>query len=542
MGRSARAGFVFMDKVEREEKELKNHKEGFRHKPAKRLGTSKNPKTLNKQKKRKARRGGVSRKQQRRSLIVLMLLFFFTCFVAVFLLHEHYELYPGMFERDSVRLSDRGTDYIDLTWNPVRNVQDYHVYYKEYIRDVERAKEEKRLKTNKVAEPDDTWEVRSVKENSIQFRDLKEGAQYAFILKADSPEREGKYTKPLIFSTKRRQNLKIDKKITKLTVSKPFKIEADAETELAFKSADKSVADIDSKTGEIVLKGAGVTEITVEAKETDLIGGDTEVVELEVIDSNPVKAGGADATNIYHLSPDNCELVKTVTGVSGYDVPQSFGYTGDKYIIAYGMSGQGRIISFPVDGEGDEGKEVSVPAIALGHPNGFTYADENKTCYCVKGWSSRAVTYEPDTGNYDALNLTYGCSGIAYDRKEKKLYTSSRTIMASYDIGDGYSVANTTGVVRHSSSLATQDIGGHGGIMLRCLSPNGNVHGTNYIDLYDMRNGMYYGSISCDLSEVESAIVNDDGFLEILANNTSGTDYIWRTNLNIETMAEGLGE
>ena len=89
--------------------------------------------------------------------------------------------------------------------------------------------------------------------------------------------------------------------------------------------------------------------------------------------------------------------------------------------------------------------------------------------------------------------------------------------------------------------MATQDIGGHGGIMLRCLSPNGNKHGINYIDLYDMRNGTYLGSFSCDLSEVESAIVNKDGFLEILANNTSGEDYIWRTDVNIETLAEGIG-
>lgn len=542
MSRSARTGFTFMDKIEREGKELKDHKESFRHRPVERLEKSDNPDISKKQKSRKARRRKVSRKKQRRRLIVLLLLFCFTVFVAVFLLHEHYVLYPGVFERDSVRLSDRGTDHIDLTWNPVRNVRDYKVYYKEYIKEVERARAESMPASSDDAGPDDTWEMRTVKDNTIRFKDLKEGTQYAFIIRADSPEREGRCTKSLIFSTKRRQSLKVGRKITKLTASKPFKIEADAETDLVFRSADRSVADIDSATGEIVLKGAGTTEITVEAKETDLIGGDSEIVELEVIDSDPVKAGGAAAKNIYHLSPDNCELVKTVTGVSGYDVPQSFGYTGDKYIIAYGMSGQGRIISFPVDGEGDEGKEVSVPRISLGHPNGFTYADENKTCYCVKGWSSRAVTYEPETGAYDAINLRYGCSGIAYDRKEKKLYTSSRTVMASYDISDGYSVVNTTGVVRHSGSLATQDIGGHGGIMLRCLSPSGNVHGTNYIDLYDMRNGMYYGSISCDLSEVESAIVNNDGFLEILANNTSGTDYIWRTNLNIETLAEGLGD
>ena len=55
-----------------------------------------------------------------------------------------------------------------------------------------------------------------------------------------------------------------------------------------------------------------------------------------------------------------------------------------------------------------------------------------------------------------------------------------------------------------------------------------------------MKNGRYLGTFSCDLSEVESCIVDNDGFLEILANNSSNEDYIWKTDLNIETLGEGL--
>jgi hypothetical protein len=55
-----------------------------------------------------------------------------------------------------------------------------------------------------------------------------------------------------------------------------------------------------------------------------------------------------------------------------------------------------------------------------------------------------------------------------------------------------------------------------------------------------MKNGRYLGTFSCDLSEVESCIVDKDGFLEILANNSSSVDYIWKTDLNIETLGEGL--
>ena len=111
--------------------------------------------------------------------------------------------------------------------------------------------------------------------------------------------------------------------------------------------------------------------------------------------------------------------------------------------------------------------------------------------------------------------------------------------MAAYDISKGYKTVNTTGVVKHSGHTYTQDCGGYAGIMMRVLSGS-NKHGTNYIDLYDMKNGAYLGSLSCDLSEVESCIVNKDGFLEILANNKSKTDYIWRTDINIETIGEGL--
>ena len=76
--------------------------------------------------------------------------------------------------------------------------------------------------------------------------------------------------------------------------------------------------------------------------------------------------------------------------------------------------------------------------------------------------------------------------------------------------------------------------------MLRCLSGSGDTHGINYIDLYHMPTGRYLGTISCDLSEVESCIVDNDGFLEILANNSSSTDYIWKTNINVDTLGEGL--
>ena len=474
------------------------------------------------------------RKRQRVVLLVMLGILALAVLTTYVVLKDHYETYPGAMERETLRLMGRGSDYLAFRWEATRNINEYKVYFKEYVRKDPRANPGSEGDDLKV---DETWEERSTKGTEIMFGDLKEGTMYAIALRADSPSMEGRITEAKTFSTKKTQNLNITKKITKLTASKPFKIESNVQTELKYTSSDTDVADVNEKTGEIVLKGPGITEIEVEAEETAHYKSDREVVELEVIESYPVKSGGARAYNIYHLSADNCEVVKEITGADGAEIPQSFAYTGDKYIVAFGMGSPNRIISFDVEGDG---KDVSVPKIALGHPNGFAYSDVTGLCYCVKGWSSRAVTYNPETGEYGTMNFAYGCSGIGYDRKEKLLYTSSRTVMASYDEKDDYSVVNTAGVVSHSGSMATQDVGGHGGIMLRCLSPNGNKHGINYIDLYDMREGMYLGSFSCDLSEVEDAIVNKDGFLEILSNNSGSPNYIWRTNINIETLAEDI--
>ena len=463
--------------------------------------------------------------------------------LAVVLAFGHYRLYPGRVERDSINSPDRSSDYIVLRWDETQNTDIYKVWCKE--RDTSKKKddtEDDGLDENGIGAKsretviDDTWRELETVGPEIKVGDLKEDTSYSFIVRADNENREGIPTGVRNFRTKKSQSIDVIKKITKFTVSKPFKLPAEAETDLIYESSDPEVAVVDPETDEIKLVGEGDAVIKVRAKATDEYDGAHEVVDLKVIYSDPVDSGGASPYNIYYLDSDNCEVVKWLTGAGGATVPQGLAYTGDKYIISYGMGSPDRVISFDVDGDG---KEVSVPSISLGHPNGFTYADENGLCYCAKGWTSRVFTYDPETDEYGSVNLSYGASGIGYDRKEKLLYTCSRTIMAAYDISAGYEVKYTTGVVNHGSYLATQDCGGHAGIMLRCLSGS-NTHGTNYIDLYHMTTGRYLGTIVCDLSEVESCIVDKDGFLEILANNTSDTDYIWKTDLNIETLGEGL--
>lgn len=458
---------------------------------------------------------------------------------------QHYKTYPGRVERDSISSPGRGADYIIVSWDETHNTEVYKVWWKEDTAEeetVDTGTEEAATESDQAEDEeeevviDDSWTAMETDVPEITVKDLKKDTSYSFIIRADSKEKEGVPTAPRSFSTKKTQKIKASKKITKFTFSKPFILKADAATDLMYESSDPEVAVVDPETREIKITGEGDAEITVTAKSSSEYESASKVVELKVIDSYAVSAGGASAHTIYHLDPDNCEVVKRVTGANGAVIPQGLAYTGDKYIISYGMGSPNRIISFDVDGDG---KSVSVPKVSMGHPNGFTYADENGRCYCVKGWTSKAYTYEPTSNSYGSINLSYGCSGIGYDRKEKLLYTCSRTAMVAYDISDGYSVKYRCGVVKHSGTTYTQDCGGHAGIMLRCLSGS-SKHGTNYIDLYDMKNGRYLGTLSCDLSEVESCIVDKDGFLEILSNNSGSVDYIWKTELNIETLGEGL--
>ena len=451
--------------------------------------------------------------------------------LATVMAFNHYKAYPGTVESSSISSPGRGSDYIIVSWDDAHSTDVYKVWYKE----IGPAEAEEEAEEEPVM-IDDSWTETETDVPEITVRELKPDTSYAFIVRADSKENEGVATEPRSFSTKRTQKIKVSKKITKFTFSEPFRLKVSAETDVMYETSDPDVAVINPETQEVEIVGEGDTEITVTAKSSTRFESASKTVELKVIDSTPVSAGGASAHVIYHLDADNCEIVKSITGAEGAVIPQGLGYTGDKYIVVYGMGSPNRIISFDADGDG---KKVSVPKVSMGHPNGFAYADENGRCYCAKGWTSKVYTYEPTSDTYGTVGLSYGCSGIGYDRKEKLLYTCSRTAMVAYDIGDGYSVKYKCGVVRHSGNTYTQDCGGHAGIMFRCLSGS-SKHGTNYIDLYDMKNGRYLGTLSCDLSEVESCIVDKDGFLEILANNSSSVDYIWKTDLNIETLGEGL--
>ena len=462
-------------------------------------------------------------RQKRRQVRVGLVLLAFMILLTAAVIYKDYHERPGILERSTLKTTEAGTDTLTIEWKGTRNTDSYTVYYK--------AEGESPLGWRRV-----TVENQKGSKDSVTLKNLEEGTRYGIIVRADNDERTGFSTKEKFFSTRRNQQIEGKTHFTKLTCSKDFDLGMKAETKLSYESDNEDVIKVDKK-GKAAIEGSGTAKITVTAKETKEYLGASFETEVEVISTSPVNAGGAGAHIIYSLGEGDCEAVKYITGAGSVDIPQSFAYTGDQYIVAYGMHDAQRIITFDKDGDG---KSVSVPSVALGHPNGFCYDSVNKTCYCVKGWSGRAVTYKPETGEYGVVTFPAGASGIGYDRKEDLIYTCSRTLMAAYRVGDdGITTEHRCGVVKHSGHTYTQDCGGHAGIMMRVLSSS-NRHGTNYIDLYDMLHGQYLGTISCNLSEVESATVDDDGYMLLLSNYTSSTDIIWKTPINIEDIGEGL--
>lgn len=448
------------------------------------------------------------------ALAVLVILFNIVAF-------KNYKDKPGVIDKDEVEVVKRTDSMIHLRWERQKNADEYIVYYRASNSYKDWGKKTIEGKTDK-------------EKIDAKIKSLKPGTKYAFVLRAANEGNDGLNTDKIYYKTKNKQKIEGRSGYTKLTCVKNFKLDAKAKTKLKYKSSNKDVVTVDKK-GNVTIHSAGKATIHVTAPENKNYVQEKKDIGILALDSKPVKAGGATTRIIYRLNGENCKVVKKVSGQGSIHVPQGLAYTGEKYIIAYGMGGAQRIITFDVNGKG---KAISVPKIALGHPNGFTYSEKTGLCYSVKGWSSRAVTYDPKTGKYGKISLPYGCSGIAYDRKNKCFYTSSRTAMRRYS-GDGkFKHEEAVGVIRHKG-VYTQDCGGHAGIMFYCMS-GGSKHGTNYVDLYDMRYGNYLGTFSCDLSEIESAVVDDEGYMEILSNNSSKTDYIYKTPINIETLAEGI--
>ena len=235
--------------------------------------------------------------------------------IATLVIYKDYNSRPGLVNADTLQISDRTTDAVSLKWKPVRNVDKYIVSYK----------------------PSDSAEWTDIEvsgdKHNVEINELEEGKEYLFELKADSTEKKGHTSDKVSASTKKHQNIQGKTKQMKLANSK-VDLNLDSETDVKIESKDENVIKVkDDQTIEVV--NPGTVTVTATAEENDEFVEDSIEVELEVLDSVYEETSDASIHTIYKLDNSNCEVVKTVTGTKSADVPQSFGFTGDDYIIAY---------------------------------------------------------------------------------------------------------------------------------------------------------------------------------------------------------------
>lgn len=467
---------------------------------------------------------------------------------------------PGWVDESTIEATERTATEIEIEWAEARNAKSYQVSFVEQIPAEESKssetdsnnsngqtnsndKKESTDKTNSNDKTESSDETNSknksdsdiepiiveTEELNARAQNLKEGTEYQVEIKAYTEDGvEGIPSRPTKFCTKKRQNLEGATSFFKLTSSKNFEVANGAMTKLACKSSNTKVATVDDK-GVVDIKGSGSATITVQAEETDDYLPAKKTVKLTVIPSLERNAGGAAFGVVHSIGPSD---VKTVMRVyCDGRTPQSLAFTGKKYIIAFGDWGSQRIVSYNKEGSG---RSVAVPSHNLGHPNGFTYCNKTELCYSVRGKTTQIDTYNPSNGAFGTTRMPYQAAGICYDRVDKVIYTTSQTGIRVYS-GDGRFIQKKLIYnIKHPMFIYTQDSCGHAGFVFRCISGS-NKHAQNYIDMYRVSDSKYLGSIRVNgLGELESAIVDNEGYLELLVN--SGTDYIYRTNIRVEDL------
>ena len=246
--------------------------------------------------------------------------------------------------------------------------------------------------------------------------------------------------------------------------------------------------------------------------------------------SNPTRGGKA--RYVYTFSSNNCRRLFAVNGHSGITTPQGLAYSGKRYYVLYGNDAGQRIVTYS-----SKGKRLSATrfAFAIGHPNGMTWDPKTGRCYIFKGHQKKIYTWNPKTNKFSTSKTPYNASGGAYDPATRMIYASSKPCMYTYGSDGKFRLQAAFGRCSHSFWHSAQDCGAGGGFLFHAVS-GANYRSVNYLDVYRISDRKYLGSIKVTLGEVESAIVDNKGYVELLINHGGTTDYVWRTPLNIKDL------
>ena len=165
----------------------------------------------------------------------------------------------------------------------------------------------------------------------------------------------------------------------------------------------------------------------------------------------------------------------------------------------------------------------------------MTWDPKTRLCYIFKGHQKKIYTWNPKTNKFGKSETPYNASGGAYDADTKMIYASSKPCMYTYSSDGSFRLLSAFGRCSHSFQHSAQDCGAGGGFLFHAVSGS-NYRKVNYLDVYRISDRKYLGSIKVKMGEVESAIVDNKGYVELLINNKSNKDYIWRTPLNIKDL------
>ena len=246
--------------------------------------------------------------------------------------------------------------------------------------------------------------------------------------------------------------------------------------------------------------------------------------------SNPTSGGRA--RYVYTFDSSNCRKLFSVTGFSKAVVPQGMAFTGAEYYIVYGMKAMQAIVTYSASGQKTKSGGF---AFNMGHPNGMTWDPETGLCYIFKGNQKTIYTWNPSTNKYGKSKTPYSSSGVAYDKGTRNIYATSQSGVRVYSADGSFSHKQLIKRCSHGIKHYIQDCGAQNGFIFHGVSGR-SKHKTNFLDVYRESDGMYLGSIRITLGEIESIVVGNDGFVQLLVNSSGKTDYVWKTPLNVNDL------
>lgn len=260
-------------------------------------------------------------------------------------------------------------------------------------------------------------------------------------------------------------------------------------------------------------------------------GSDSPSTIAKAILANPT-SGGTSCRIVYTLDDSNCSRKFAVSGLDAAATPQGFDYSNGTYTIVFGDKKHQAIVRYDSNGSRLSSAKFS---FNMGHPNGITYNPKKELFYIFKGNQYKIYTYNRSTGRFGTTTTPYSSSGVGYDSVRGNIVASSRTGMRVYSADGKFTQSKHIYRCTHSGTHYVQDCCAYNGIILHGVSGS-NKKTSNYIDIYRADDSKYLGTLKLTLGEIESLVVNDKGFLELLI-NTPSKDYIWTTELNVEELA-----